>query len=91
MIFGLILVSFIAIMSGIVTWKINNIVFRMVIVAISSFISAYLVYWVPVWLNSIEDQHSSLEQLFIQSWSVVGFSVGSLAVIISKIVSKNDS
>lgn len=88
MILGLILVSFISILSGIITRKMNSIFFRLVIVAICSVISASLIYWVPAWQYSVGDEYLSRQHLYIQSWFVFGFTAGSTTVIISMIMNK---
>ena len=90
MILGLLLIAFISIVCGIITWNVKNIIIRIAIVGFCSFITAYLVYWVPAWSNSVDEQYLSRKHLFMQSWIVVGFTAGSIAVIFSKIVNKND-
>ena len=88
MILGLALVGFISIVSGIITWKMKNIFFRFLILAFCSYTSAFLVYWIPAWSYSVGDQYSSREHLFIQSWTVVGFTAGAIAIIVTMIRNK---
>ena len=91
MIFGVIIVAFISIVSAVLTWKLQNIVFRFLITGIVAFLAAYLAYWIPAWLSPGDDQYSSWARLFIDTWFIVGLVAGSLAVIVSSIIKNKGS
>lgn len=61
--------------------NVKNLFYKIIIVGLVSFTVAYVLYWMPAWLGSKDDQYSSWAPLVVGSCFFAGMAGGSLVLL----------
>ena len=73
---GAIIVAIITAITAAMLTRFGRLYFKIFIIVIVAYGSAYCAYWAPVWFGATDDQYSSWSQLFIHPWFIVGLVSG---------------
>jgi ABC-type Co2+ transport system permease subunit len=92
MVFGSIVTAIISILIAMLTWKIKRLSIRFVIMTIGTYLTAYTILWLPVWLHNKDTfELDSWANLIIHTWFLVGIVSGVVTIIITHIIKKDDN